>query len=269
MDGKKEIGIFELSELFGITPSAVRKYEAKGIIQPERDSSNRYRKYSSWEVVKMVYARGLSQAGFSLNQASDMLEMEKTVDPVAQIEVLQEKLAREIIYKKRLIAYLDRQKKEYMVRYARKEKLQIEHIPTIYACELLSKDRIVDKSGVEERENLKAWIRALPFVSLYTVRTKEGVQSTYLGISDEDMRKYGLTELKPERIFSGKMCVTCELKYDRKETYMGKHVKEAMDMVREAGFDVEDICILWLHGYRQAKDTYINYIKAYFPISES
>lgn len=266
MTDKTKIGIFELSELFGISPSAIRKYEMKGIILPERDSDNKYRKYSSWEVLKMVYVRGLSRDGFSLKQMSEMMNAERPMDHLEEVEKLQEELAKEIVHKKRLIAYLDWQKKEFMVRQFRKEKLQIEHMPTLLTCELLCKDRIADKD-IEGRKNLKEWIQALPFVSLYTVCNKDEVGSVYLGISDENAQKFGLTELKPERIFLEKMCVTCELRYDKDE-YMGNFMRETFDMVRKSGFEVEDTFILWQHGFFQEKDTYVNYSKAYFPIKE-
>ena len=46
--GKKEVGIFELAELLGVTSEAIRKYENKDIIQEIDD-----KEYRQWYIVSL------------------------------------------------------------------------------------------------------------------------------------------------------------------------------------------------------------------------
>ena len=74
--GSRAMGIFELADLFGVTTEALRKYEAKGLLQPYRDE-NGYRKYSSWDLTKIIRLRQLRQTGFSLEEISGELKLEE------------------------------------------------------------------------------------------------------------------------------------------------------------------------------------------------
>lgn len=267
MAGKKEIDIFELSKLFGITPEGIRKYEAKGIISPIQSDESKYRKYSSWEVIKMVYARSYGQKGLSLNRISLALNSDDPRKNVKMIEDLKENLAREIVQKKRLIALLDRQKSEYVNSLAAGERLGIEILPELYCCSILDGEGLVDKQG-EELENLKEWIAALPFVSVYSSCDITKKTITYLSINKEDMDRFGLSHLKPDRVLPERLCVTHDISSDREDFRVGKTIDEAYERIERAGYLVEDWLIARLQAYSQIENTYMSYIKGYFPIRE-
>ena len=267
MAGKKDIGIFELAELFDITPEAIRKYEAKGIIRPHRNEENRYRKYSSWEVVKLAVSRGMSMEGFSLNQVADMLETQELDEHVRMLEALQEKIAREIVYKKRLISLIDRHKKEYYGSIGREGRMQIEHVSALYCCKLTENGQVVDKKG-EELSNLKAWIAALPFVGMCFVYNEVFEMCTCLAISEEDMERFGLTHLTPEFVVAAQMCVVYDMTIERNAAYYSVFdtLNAAAEKVKELGFRVEETRYMWLYAYTQKNDSYRSYVKGLFPI---
>ncbi len=264
MNDRKEIGIFELAELFGITPAAIRKYEGKGIIQPERNIDNKYRKYSSWEVVKMVFARGLSQEGFSLSQVSQMLETQEPVEHIEPIEVLQAELAKEIVYKKRLITLLDRQKRSYESRKTQ-GKVQIECLPALYCCRLLEENELACKSNAE-RKKLEEWIEALPFVSVYIIHTESHECRTCLGISEEERKSYGLEQLVPDFVLPEKMCVTCNVVFDREGWYERGEIDEGFEQAKSLGFPIESTSIMRMYAYVQHDGKYTCHVKGCFPI---
>ena len=265
--GKKEFGIFELAELFGITPEAIRKYEAKNIIQPYRDEESKYRKFGTWELIKMIWARSLSLEGFGLRQISDMFEHEKPEDQLAQLEAMQESLAREIVYRKRLIRRPDKQKKDIYDRIGREGKLQVEHVPALYCCVIMEGDTLVDKKG-KDRENLKQWIQALPFASISFMGNTAYETHSCLVITEEEREIYGLQHLGPDFVIPERLCVVCDMVAEHCDAYdtSNETIAAGRNKALELGFVLEDQWITLSYAYTQKDGIYQSYIKGIFPI---
>lgn len=267
MEGKKEIGISELSDLFDITPEAIRKYEEKRILQPNRGGSNKYRKYSSWEAVNMVYSRSLSQLGFTLSQVSDILKMKDQIRYLDQMDLLQKQLAKEIEQKQKLLQLLYARKNELLSAQEEGSKLKTELIPQLYCCRLLSEDRIASTTE-DEKENLQKWIAALPFVSIISLYADDKSISTVLGISKADMEHYGLDYLQADLILPERMCVTCYALSNQSDAYSKQFFESLAFKVKQAGYQLEFPYIFWMKQYSQSEDGYFSYSKRYFPLSK-
>ena len=265
--GKREFGIFELAELFGITPEAIRKYEAKNIIQPYRDDENKYRKFRTWELIKMVWARSLSLEGFGLRQISDMFEHEQPKDQLAQLEAMQENLAREIVYRKRLIRRLDKQKKDIHDCIGRAERLQVEHVPALYCCVIMENDTLVDKKG-KDREKLKQWIQVLPFASVSFMGDMTFETHSCLVITEEERECYGLQHLEPDFVLPERLCVVCNLVAEHCDKYdtSNEIVRGGRERALALGFELEQRWIALSYAYTQKDGVYQSYIKCIFPI---
>lgn len=166
VSGKREIGIFELSDLFCITTEALRKYEKKKILQPRRNKSG-YRAYGSWELTKIIRTRQLRQEGFSLDAIAERISSPDFC-AVKEMESMQQELLRQIEYKKKLIRWLGYQKEKQTAFEKQGDKIQIEHIPEWYCCVYMVDDALVLKEG-KDREALKAWLNALPFAHVFYV----------------------------------------------------------------------------------------------------
>ena len=59
MKEKNTFLIGELSKLFGIGVDSIRYYEEVGILHPQRDPNNNYRRYTVEDVRKIVLIREL------------------------------------------------------------------------------------------------------------------------------------------------------------------------------------------------------------------
>ncbi|QAT43285.1 MerR family transcriptional regulator [Aminipila luticellarii] len=60
--------ISEVSELLGFSLQKLYYYEKLGIVVPERDETNQYRKYSLWDIHNLIIVRDLLHLNFSLTQ---------------------------------------------------------------------------------------------------------------------------------------------------------------------------------------------------------
>lgn len=80
--------IKELAEKTGIIPNAIRFYEKKGLLKPERTESN-YRVYSAEDVTRLEQILLYRKMGFSIEDIKELLE--KNSSPIDQsINMLKE-----------------------------------------------------------------------------------------------------------------------------------------------------------------------------------
>lgn len=63
-----KISISALSIAYGLTPEALRYYEEKGLLTPERTSSGGFRKFSSVDIQMLGIIKSLQRQGFSLDE---------------------------------------------------------------------------------------------------------------------------------------------------------------------------------------------------------
>lgn len=66
----------ELADATGLSIEAIRFYESKELVSPRRDS-NGYRIYSETDVQRVIFVSHAKQLGFSLNEANELLSLER------------------------------------------------------------------------------------------------------------------------------------------------------------------------------------------------
>ena len=142
--GDKSINISRMADLFCLTAETLRKYDAKEIISAIRDG-NEYRKYSSWEVTKLIWARALRAEGYSLDQISTHTVERVTDESIRIIEEMQHKVADEIVERQRLLKWLEERKRSYRELAERGDEITVEIQPEIWCCSYLTDDTMAGK----------------------------------------------------------------------------------------------------------------------------
>ncbi len=265
--GRKNVGIFELADLLGVTAEALRKYETREIIQPIRDERG-YRKFHSWDLTKIIYARQLKQEGFSLNDIADTMKNNNAGEQVDGIETLQKKLALEIQYRKKLIHWLSAQKDEVLRSEQVGERCVIEWQPALLCCVYMVNDTLVDKTG-EAREHLKQWLQALPFCSIYYIGSPENRVVSCLVLSEEEIRRYQLDHLAADFVIPEHLCAICYSKAEhdpRRDTSID-NLRKAQSKLKDLNMEFEDYVITRMIRYVQRDDWYMSVNKICFPIA--
>lgn len=67
------MAVSELAKRAGVTADTVRHYTHSGLLVPRRDESNGYNRYSSIDLVRLLFIRKACLLGFSLRDAGDIL----------------------------------------------------------------------------------------------------------------------------------------------------------------------------------------------------
>jgi len=87
-----KISISALSIAYGLTPEALRYYEEKGLLKPERTSSSGFRKFSAVDIQMLGIIKSLQRQGFSLDEIRQVVKTGVTLPEL--IAMMDEKRAR-------------------------------------------------------------------------------------------------------------------------------------------------------------------------------
>jgi len=75
-----KISISALSIAYGLTPEALRYYEEKGLLSPERTAASGFRKFSISDVQTLGIIKSLQRQGFSLDEIRRILKTGVSLD---------------------------------------------------------------------------------------------------------------------------------------------------------------------------------------------
>ncbi len=267
--GRQTLGIFELANLFDISSEALRKYEKQKIIQPAR-LENGYRKYSSWDLTKIIRARQMKHEGFSLDEVASQLEYcpYSFSSQIHQLEALRQDLQKEINYKKRLVTWLENRQNELVRAENLGEHCIIQRQACQYYCSYLVGNSFVDKSS-EEMENLKNWINALPFARVCYVNsgTPQNTLSC-LSLDENELSLYGLEHLHPDFVIPEQQYVVCIITAEHSPTSdtLTEAFVTAKQKSEQLGLELADYNIMQMIDYSQSQDSFYYRNIVMFPI---
>ena len=264
--GDKSINISRMADLFSLTAETLRKYDAKGIISAFRDG-NEYRKYSSWEVTKLIWARALRAEGYSLDQIAAHTVERVSDDSIRIIEEMQKKIASEIVERQRILKWLEERKRSYRELDSREDEVTVEIQPEIWCCSYLTDNTMAGKKGAEW-ENLQEWMKALPFVSVYYIGNRAYNTVSCVGITAEERDRYGLTRLTPDFILPEQMYLSKFViaEHSRQHDTSNEVILQGFADMQERGYPLQDLFVMRVFDYVQKDGLYRSYNKMMIPI---
>ena len=264
--GDKSINISRMADLFSLTAETLRKYDAKGIISAFRDG-NEYRKYSSWEVTKLIWARALRAEGYSLDQIAVHTVERVSDDSIRIIEEMQKKIASEIVERQRILKWLEERKRSYRELDSREDEVTVEMQPEIWCSSYLTDNTMAGKKGAEW-ENLQEWMKALPFVSVYYVGNRAYNTVSCVGITAEERDRYGLTHLTPDFILPEQMYLSKFViaEHSRQHDTSNEVILQGFADIQERGYPLQDLFVMRVFDYVQKDGLYRSYNKMMIPI---
>ena len=264
--GDKSINISRMADLFSLTAETLRKYDAKGIISAFRDG-NEYRKYSSWEVTKLIWARALRAEGYSLDQIAVHTVERVSDDSIRIIEEMQKKIASEIVERQRILKWLEERKRSYRELDSRGGEVTVEIQPEIWCSSYLTDNTMTGKKGLDW-ENLHEWMKALPFVSVYYVGNRAYNTVSCVGITAEERDRYGLTHLTPDFILPEQMYLSKFViaEHSRQHDTSNEVILQGFADIQERGYPLQDLFVMRVFDYVQKDGLYRSYNKMMIPI---
>lgn len=107
MEDKQQYSIGDLCREFGVTPRAVRFYQAKGILHPTRRSGGLTRIFNKRDRVRLMLTLRGKQAGFTLVEIKELIDLYDSADgPEKQRKSALEKGRAQVEFLRKQIAEL-------------------------------------------------------------------------------------------------------------------------------------------------------------------
>lgn len=156
--------IGEIAEILGITKEGVRFLEKKGLIHSTRSAHNGYRYYSRRELSAVQQIRGYAAAGFTLDEAAEMVLWQDEPQMLETMEMKERALEEEIQAlenKRRLLQF---QKETIMTALHFRREPKVQEMEALFYFPI--EGAYAPKSGTWLRKAEKKWMTAGPTVRL-------------------------------------------------------------------------------------------------------
>lgn len=259
--------IGEVAELLGITPSAIRKYEEKGILKSRRQTGNDYRQYDVHDIAKFIRARMYKNMGYSLSDAVNILNNTRLHEYPDVIEEQKEKLAQEILYRQKMLEIMNEWQREVAEIDA---PIRIEYSPEVYFFKYFS-----DLKLISDEQQIKAASAALSSVPIsypgFCLEKeqifKKDIYSWSVGayIKAEDIRYTDIHDVSKGRYFPSRMCVVGSIKSFRNAPVCPESMEEILTYMNEKGFQATGPAITKFILSDYAREDYEIHTKVWIP----
>lgn len=230
--------IGEVAELLGITPSAIRKYEEKGILKSKRQTGNDYRQYDVHDIAKLIRARMYKNMGFSIMETAEILNETRLNDYAGVIERKKKEIAEEILYRQKMLSLMDDWKKEIA---EIGETPHIEYSPAVYFIRYFYDYRLI--SDAKQIKSARQALVNVPIsypgfmVSEGVVRSGDDLVLTVgVQIKEEDVQGLGITDLSCARFYPSRMCMSCTIKSAKEQPVSLEQMQELLGHMKAHGF---------------------------------
>ena len=82
----------QLAQLCGVSPDAVRYYTHRGLLNPEKDRTNGYKRYSNSDVQRLKFIQLAKRLGYTLNEIARIFaDCEKGKSPCPRVREIIER----------------------------------------------------------------------------------------------------------------------------------------------------------------------------------
>lgn len=230
--------IGEVAELLGITPSAIRKYEEKGILKSKRQTGNDYRQYDVHDIAKLIRARMYKNMGFSILETAEILNNTRLNEYADVIERKKKEIADEILYRQRMIALMDDWKNEISEIGGTPH---IEYSPAVYFIRYFYDYRLIsDPKQIRIARNALVNVPiSYPgfMVREGVVRSGEELILTVgVHVQEKDAERLRITKQAGVMYYPSRMCMTCTIKSAKEQPVSLEQMQELLKYMNAHGF---------------------------------
>ena len=157
-----ELKMNEMCELLGLTPQAIRLYEKHQAIHSFKYEGNGYRYYYFEDVGPAIYVRHLRKFGFSLPQASELVQGSEVNHLTSLLEAQEKKIEKEIAYQQAMLKRCRQLKEMIPDCFSHLHEFSECIRPAMYFLPCERNGKFLQTA--EEKETIRGWSQGYPFV---------------------------------------------------------------------------------------------------------
>jgi DNA-binding transcriptional MerR regulator len=265
--------ISEVAKLLDLSSEAIRYYESKGIIRPERDEETGYRYYGGWEIHMLIRARTYRQLGYTLDETADLLNKFDTMDIISYLSKKREDIQKDIERSTYLLNYLDKEKENITNSDEITGVYQLVYRPEIYRLEM--QEGYVLYPDKKLRQAINDWIDKIPFAfsstlfPLNSIHSGEDNFTVGLGIYKEYAELLGIEESEYVKLFPSKLCILTGIQTKSSKNISPSLLRPAIEYMNNQGMNLTEDVITKSVLMRKVGGEYINWHQAWLPFEKN
>ncbi len=264
--------ISEVAKLLDLSSEAIRYYESKGIIQPERDEETGYRYYVGWDIHMLIRARTYRQLGYSLEETADLINRFDTVDIISYLSKKEDEIKNEIERSRHLLSYIDKEKDNILNCDEITGVYQILYRPEIYRLEMQQGYNLYPDKKL--RKEIYEWIDKVPFAFTSTLFPQKSILNheenftVGLGIYKEYADLLGLEESEYIKLFPSKLCILTGIQTKSSVDISPSLLRPAVEYMDSQGMILTEDVVTKSVLMRKVDGEYINWHQAWLPFEQ-
>lgn len=262
--------IGNVAKLLGISSQAIRYYESRGVVNPDKSELNNYRNFSTWDLDLLIRTRILRSYGYSISEVTDILNNPDLIDVQKSFGKQEEKIKDIIEWNSNLLSRLQEEGSNINDTLNLDGKYCIQDRPGMYRLEDFKEINARDES--EYRKITKRWIDMAPFVYGSTRITKEEYEAKREGfhfgqVIDEKYKEYfNIKENEYISYIPSVKCLYTVIKFNSKTGFSPNLMDKAMEYMDSQGLKLKGDIITRISLLNIIDNQYNCYHQVWFPI---
>ena len=237
---KYKIG--DVSRILGISRDLLRYYEKKGVVSPQKDKTNDYRYYDTWDINFLIDCLWYKGLGFGIPQIAQMVTNCGHADLVRLLSGRADEISAEIRKQELILERLRQYQSEVLRVEGMLGRCQVERSPELI-CYLNRFNNDYDNSP-ELQQLSRSWLDYMPFTQRYFEIPQEGL----LGDADDFAWGFSLSSAyaellevplrPPVKRLNAKTCLHSAFQSSGKNAFSPKHLGFMLDYAANHKYQV-------------------------------
>lgn len=260
--------IGNVAKLLGISSQAIRYYESRGVVNPEKTESNNYRKFSTWDLDILIRTRVLRSYGYSISEVTDILNNEDILEVKASFKDQEKKIKEIIDLNLNLLTRIQEEDRNIVDTLNLDGEYIIQQRPGMY--------RLENPTAIDENEKfrnlIKKWIDMAPFV-YGSIRIEKQEYETerekfnFGQVIDEEYKNYfNIKENEYISYLPPTKCIYTIIKFNSKDGFSPELMTNAMEYIQSQGLELKGDIITRISLLNIDEDQYNCYHQVWLPI---
>ncbi|MDR0812895.1 MAG: MerR family transcriptional regulator [Oscillospiraceae bacterium] len=238
MQGKYKIG--DVARILGISADLIRYYEEKGVVAPEKDPSNKYRYYDTWDINYLIDCLWYKNYGFSIENVAQMVSTYTYPTLLDALENKTGEIRDEIRRKELLLQRIEKFRERLSTTRSLVGDFEIVTNKPFYYY--INRHNSEYDDNISLREISRRWLKYMPFTRRYFEISRDalaGGEDEYVwgfSVSPQYVSEFNIDIVPPVAQMPESLCVHSAFKSAGLDRFSAKKLNFLLQYAEENGY---------------------------------
>lgn len=261
----EQYGITELARLFDLSTEAIRKYEAKGLLESVRNEDNQFRKYDIWDIAMLLQIRNFRNLDFSLREIESFLS-EKPSELESIFQKKKQATANLILKYQEQFHVLEQTEESIRKLATSSPSFRLEFNPSLF---YFNTALMSPPGKLNPWDIVRDWMKQTAFVSFYDIFDETQTFKNFgIAIEERYISQKESVQLKDTvQYIPSRLCASMTLEIDY-STPQEELLRSQIPLLEKAGYTVVGDSLLKPIYFNKQEKEYRCYCQLWMPIKK-